>query len=137
MIGIMLGVMLSIMIEVVFYNDYEYQYQCEQTELKAIQDRFGVQGSFFLGCGSINEEPYYFFYRKENGGYRPDRIEAEKPIIYEEERKSALIKKCFEIKKVKGWLKYFVASPPKPTEPKYEIFVPKGTIRDIDDNLLF
>ena len=53
---------------------------CEATsvvELSALTDRTNMSGSFFLGCGSIDEEQYISYITYQEGkGYNVDKIKA-------------------------------------------------------------
>lgn len=52
----------------------------------------GIHGQFFLGCGSIGTEPYYFFYKKIEGGYQLGRIKVTDDVIVEEKRQDGELK---------------------------------------------
>lgn len=53
--------------------------------LYSINDFFGTDGQFFLGIGSVKTEPYYFFYKKTDGGFMLDKISTEKTVIIEQD----------------------------------------------------
>ena len=97
-----------------------------QIELAALNDHSGISGNFFLGCGNIENEFYYVFYRKEPDGSKTfDKIKADKKAkIYEEERNDGIIEAFREdfINK-NHWLFAVVFS-----EPRYKIRIPKGSI---------
>ena len=108
-------------------------YEIEKKELVALENSREVQGSFFLGCGNINNEQYYvFFYNTPNGGKKFDKINAKNTIIYEENRKDAyLAKEVMEKRysdKIRQWLiPKFIGN--ICFFNNYIIRVPKGTIR--------
>ena len=56
----------------------------EKYDLVAINDAQSVNGSFFLGCGSINENMYFVFYfEKADGAIQYKRVKAEWCSVYE------------------------------------------------------
>ena len=59
--------------------------------LVSLHTKDGVQGTFYLGSGSINGSQYYFFYRKNgDGSFVPGRVYADDAVrVYEETRTDA------------------------------------------------
>jgi len=56
--------------------------------LVTLRNADGVAGSFFLGTGSVESVPYYFYYTPSgDGGYIQDRLRSSAGItVYEEDR---------------------------------------------------
>lgn len=106
----------------------------EQT-LVAIRDKDGIGGSFFLGSGSIDSKPYYFYYVKlTDGGIRPDRMPINTSItIYEEDRTDAVLiwrKWEYDMQEIRNnSFGYRFAIPMSGNNQVWEFHVPKGTIR--------
>ena len=94
-------------------------------KIESLQDNNSVNGNFFLGCGSIEGEMKYVFYYEVNGGFRM------KQVSYTD----ALIKYSTDVKVVvhteertDSFINLFAVDFPK--DDTYEIFVPKGTIKN-------
>lgn len=62
----------------IFSPDYiEVKETCEivaSQEIIALQDNSDIQGSFFLGSGSINNRDYYVYYYKTEYGYKQNKL---------------------------------------------------------------
>lgn len=76
------------------------------TEIYSIGLHNNVSGQFSLGCGSVESKPVYYYYRKKNGGYVLDRVNAEQCTIVETNSKKPSLKHV-KYKKVgeAGWYK--------------------------------
>ena len=60
--------------------------------LATLQDNRGIQGSFFLGTGSIDSEPVYFYIKAlPNGGFQQDSIPAEHVVVFQDDTQPRLI----------------------------------------------
>lgn len=103
----------------------------KEIKLVALKDTSGIRGTFFLGSGSVRQEFYYFFYKKEkDGSVTFDKLLARNVKIYEEERKDGVIK-AFEkrpIKKISLSLFGFHHPANGDRDQRYEIHIPKGSI---------
>lgn len=100
-----------------------------QSNLAAIRDKDSVSGQFFLGSGSIEGSPYYFYYRLgKDGGLRPGKVKASSGVVvYEERRADAiLITYRFELDQPWAWI---IAAPVSAGGSSYEFRVPEGTVR--------
>jgi len=92
----------------------------------AMNDGMSAEGSFSLGCGTIEGVSYYFYYQKlSNGGYKQDKIRADLATIFEDNTK---------MPRIQYYKKQFVDSTwnhwTKPNEcDKVSIFVPKGSVK--------
>jgi len=101
--------------------------------LASLRNNDGIQGSFFLGTGSIGQSQYYFFYEEVGNGFRPNKVRVDdgNVIIYEEDRPNADL--------VISWTEYrhrlidnFVIHWPElvpGSDPKYTFRIPKGSIK--------
>lgn len=84
-----------------------------------------INGKFTLGCGTIKEtEYYYYFYKTLNGGYARGKKNVNRTVIVEDgtQRPHIEILTTSYVSKT-GWFKYHDQS-----EEEYKIIVPKGTI---------
>lgn len=70
-IGFLFGVMITMLVSASLWDtDYEVLERTE-TELVALQDGLGIEGTFFLGCGGIGTDMnYYYYYKTETGGFK-------------------------------------------------------------------
>jgi hypothetical protein len=59
-----------------------------RTKLASLRNVDGIGGSFFLGSGQIQSEPYYFYYEGTERGYVLKKIRAtDNVFVKEEDRK--------------------------------------------------
>jgi len=94
--------------------------------LVAVKDGSSTYGSFFIGCGSIDEVEYYFFYYETiSGGIKKDRLLVRDVTIYEDDSVRSHIKQ--HEAKFKSW-KYWIFAWESP-DKKYSIYVPKGSVK--------
>jgi hypothetical protein len=93
--------------------------------IASIKNSDEIRGNFTLGCGTIKEtEYYYYFYKTLNGGYARGKKNVGTTVIVEDDSKQPHIEvltTSYESKS--GWFKYNDQS-----EEEYKIIVPKGTI---------
>jgi len=111
-----------------------HHYEFEKVELTTLGGTSELQGSFFLGSGSVGTEQFYrFYYKTADGGKKFGKISAEagNVTVYEEDRKDAYITKVGEESmystKEHLWLIPKILNDKK--NWKYAIHVPKGTIK--------
>ena len=100
----------------------------EEIELAAIQQKDGLQGSFFLASGNFEEKPYYFYYiRYPDGSFVPQRLPADGwTRTYQEKRVRAVIK-IYGARLTDPVWKYFVIF--VHNLKIYEFRVPEGSIK--------
>jgi len=136
LISVAISSIISVFVVAIFGQevvvDWEYDFS-EPVEIASIRNDSGVNGSFFLGCGSIDSVSYYIYYVKEGEDrYHRDKIKiTPKVSIVEMEKGSTdlprIVKKISR-QRFRGWIFYPITW----SEWKYtgdaEIFVPKGTI---------
>lgn len=91
----------------------------------SIRNNDVTSGNFMLGCGSIKQTEYYFyFYKTLNGGYARGKKNVNKTVIVENNSHIPQIKILTTSYKSKsGWFKY-----EDEEQESYIIVVPKGTI---------
>lgn len=65
-----------------FISMYTNEYtNCTTHQLVSIQDGAGESGQFFLGTGSKNDLPVFYFYQKNNDSYRLMRVSADDSVV--------------------------------------------------------
>jgi hypothetical protein len=91
----------------------------------SIRNNDVTSGEFMLGCGSIEQTEYYFyFYKTLNGGYARGKKSVNKTEIVENDNHIPQIKILTTSYNSKsGWFKF-----DNQQEERYIIVVPKGTI---------
>jgi len=108
------------------FSDKHYE-KSRTVEIVAMGDKSSAGGTFFLGCGSIKSDSYYFYYEKTpSGGYKQGKIETEDAIIYEKDSISKPFITFF-IKKFnnKWWDDWAICT----NDEIANIFIPKGSIQ--------
>lgn len=113
------------------FNGYQETYINREieTNIVSIKSDSGISGSFFLGCGNIGSDVYYYMYLdKGNNKYNLFKLQAENSTIIESDEKPHIIK-YRKIAKPNKFNKYteFMNEERKGTQ-FYEIVVPRGTI---------
>lgn len=98
------------------------------SNIVAIGDGHMSEGNSFLGCGSMQGVPYYFYYEKtKKGGYKQGKIKTEDANVFEVD---SLVQPKIQFYKSefvnKGWENWTVNV--KASE-KADIYIPKGSIK--------
>ncbi len=98
----------------------------EEIKLVAFRDGVSVTGSFFLGCGSVDDKDVYLYYtQRSDGAIRKGRIENRSPLIYEENRTDGVLEKHHQVidpnSRWRFWTFY-------DGDTTYIFRVPKGTV---------
>ena len=98
-----------------------------QARLVSLRNTDGVNGTLFLGTGSIGTSQHYFYYREVEGGYEPGTVvlATNNIIVHEEHRQDA-------------WMRVYVRQFTNPTyilfglvwpHERYAFFIPRGTLQ--------
>lgn len=90
-----------------------------------------AHGNFFLGCGSIKEKVYYFYYYKDKeGDIHFGKMSADNPniIIREKDRVNPVLRisKTITTHSTNNWI---LSDKERDGNPTYIFIVPKGTIK--------
>jgi len=94
-----------------------------QTELISLRHDSETQGHFFLGSGSIDGKPTYFFYKEHRDGFTADTVPiGDNVIIFEEERENGTLVTHIENL---SWGKELAFYSP---QYSYEFHIPGGSI---------
>ena len=93
--------------------------------IASVKNSDEIRSNFTLGCGTIKEtEYYYYFYKTLNGGYARGKKNVNNTVIVENNTQHPHIETLTTSYVSKtGWFKYH-----DETECNYKIIVPKGTI---------
>jgi hypothetical protein len=96
-----------------------------QEYLYALQDKTGVsEGSFFLGCGSIDSKEYYYYYKKvSENSFKMGKIETEDALVIEDDNETPRIETYMQRWKNENW--YWLGIPAK---EKIKVYIPKNSI---------
>jgi hypothetical protein len=95
----------------------------ENRNLAVLQDGNQLQGSFFLGIGSIDGVPKYTFYAEHNGGKKLESIDADTVTVFEDTDAPYLVQQT-GCKTSMEWLAHCYSD-----KRVTEIHVPKDTIK--------
>lgn len=60
-----------------------HQVKFSESSIIALQDGSSTSGSFFLGSGSIDSDPVFFYYEDDNGTYRLKHVLADDASVIE------------------------------------------------------
>jgi len=134
--GAVLGVSIGAMVCVVWERCLPTEFSGQRTEIVAARTKLGIQGSFFVGTGSIQSEPYYFlYYNQGDGGIRMWTIAAHRLMIYEGERGDGYV--IDERIIYPSWWRTMICPFTFISSPRnFVAFVPHGTVkRDISFDL--
>lgn len=123
LISILLGLLLMLGVRGIDSKEtVSYKPTCN---IISIRNNDITSGNFTLGCGSIKQTEYYFyFYKTLNGGYARGKKDVNRTVIVEDNTKHPhieILKTTYESKS--GWFKFRGQE-----EEDYKIVVPKGTI---------
>lgn len=98
-------------------------------KLVSTRNNSEIHGSFFLGCGQINSESYYFYYKKlSDGGFRLGKVKANNSTkIYEaKNRKNGSLEVYrMSLKHDSSWRWFSFA----PDRRLYEFTIPENSIQ--------
>lgn len=91
-------------------------------QIVALQDNIGVEGSFFLGSGTIDSEPHYTYMIETERGFKLESVEADEAyIIYDDNPRIQTKYKSLKY----DWM-YLIAI--KWSSAEYTFYIPEGSI---------
>lgn len=83
---IILGIIIPVQLHGTFYIE------STETNLLTLKDNSNIEGKWFLFGGYIHEKEYFYFYEERpNGGYKLDKLIADKCTVYEEDRDNGIL----------------------------------------------
>lgn len=96
------------------------------------KDNRDLQGGFFIGCGEVNTEQYYYYYKTDKGSYKASKIKADDcEIIYTKDTPHIdTIVKSADEKATENPLTFepLLSLRISGTGEKYKIYIPEGSI---------
>jgi len=122
MTGAFLGFLISLLIAIPAGPP-----KIERQEIIALNDNLTVSGSFFLGCGHIEEDMYYFYMVQDSdGGCRMQKIKVNDTVyVYEDNSGVPYIEKTWRTSRLRPWFTFdWYADYPQ----RVEIHIPRGSI---------
>lgn len=121
-----MGFVLSILIALLIpLKTITVKYSCE---IEAIQDNGSISGSFFLGSGHVNGGISYYLYVKGDNGIGMIKIDADNALIHYSDNPHIVILKQEEDKN--SLRNKFSIRPTHEQDNEYDIYIPKGSIRN-------
>ena len=99
-----------------------------------LNDRFGIEGHFILGSGTIEEESYIYYYEKgEFGGYKINKVKSNGvEIIEREDSEPVAYLKTYKYRVKENW--FFGLGTISDKDEVKILYVPKGTVQ-VDFNI--
>lgn len=120
--SLLLGVIISEMAPRVSQNT-------STVNIVSIRTGDGVEGTFFLGTGTINGYPMYTYFRQQSdGGYVQETIPAHSTVVYEDmtDRRGTIETYDDVIPESWKWRKWTAVTIYRPSY--YRVHIPKGSI---------
>lgn len=115
------------------FESYPDRWECvEKIELRSMGNSEGLQGSFFLGCGSINTVSTFHYYGKYDGYFKKEWLGTAKAIIYEEIRTDGELR-IYHWKAIEPNPLISIKGRNYERTARYEFHIPEGSIaREFD-----
>ena len=95
------------------YPMYNREYTKHVADIMSVSRGSGVEGSFTLGCGTVKDVQYYFYYYETDKGVKLGKIESDKTYVVETDKYTPSL---YEIKELHTFNEY------------YNLYVPYNTI---------
>ena len=123
-IGSLLGIFITLIASGVIGGFATQEYVLKDSfKIYALQDNNGVQGSFFLGSGSVSSNLKYYYAATYEDGIKIYDIDVHKAILKNDDNPH--IEK-YEIQFVNKFIRNNVGNL---GDIKYKIYIPKGSIQ--------
>jgi len=105
-----------------------YEYHTEKTiyELESLEDGQYKNGTFYLGCGKVNDKLKYTFYYKDNGYFKLEQLNPNYTKIKYAPKPKYIIYKTVRTNNLYNGFVVGINW----TEKSYVLCVPKGTIKN-------
>ena len=104
-----------------------------ENKIASLSDGMGTSGSFFLGSGSIDSEPVFFYYAGDNtNGFRLKHVDAADASIIEFDGEPYMVRYCGDLDTAPEWIDFNrVDSEPECAGWDRTVFyVPAGSIQN-------
>jgi len=121
-IGAVVGLALNIPFEYALPTRLDH---VKNIALISMRNGNEISGSFFLGCGTVDEKTYYYYYASlGNGRYVLEKKATESAVIIEEDRSDGLLQiSVYAIDR--SWRSWVFSD----ILYKYEFHIPQGSIQ--------
>ena len=123
---IVAAMLLMCLIVLIASDTLPTEYEYESTEMiVALRDGQSIEGQFFLGTGSVENSPKYYYMIREDGGVRLQSVGTERAIVYETEERTPAIetyKPKFKSSKAQFFFGVHTGS------NRYKIYIPPGSV---------
>jgi len=98
----------------------------EEIELVSLRNSDGLHGTFFLGCGAIGTEQFYFYYQKWGEGYKPGKVQVgNREFVYEQTRGNGILR-VYTYQFVNPNHRWYAIDWPS---QKHEFYIPVGSLK--------
>jgi len=125
-IGLLLGGVLMMMVSLMVPDGSTEEYVHHTTKLVAFADNMNTTGSFFLGCGTVEEEMRFHFYYKGKLGAEYGWINTNNTYIIEESTGKPRIETYYKrLNEGSSWIWWTTIN----KKTKRIIYVPEGSIK--------
>lgn len=115
---------LMIVVLLVFIPETETKFK-EKIEITALKDNSQIQGNFFLGSGSINEESYYFYMTNTNKGKKMEKAKVENSYINENSDNDTYVE-VYDVMIKNGFAKFLFGK--TTVDSEYIFYVPEDSV---------
>lgn len=105
--------LVSLIVCIAIYPLYNSEYTKHVADIMSISRESGVEGHFTLGCGSIKNAQYYFYYYETDKGVKLGKIDSVNTYVIET---NEYVPSIYEVKESHTFQIY------------YNLYVPYGTI---------
>ena len=91
-IGVAISILISVLLIIGVSLGAETQpYMINKEKIYALGNELNVEGSFFLGIGSINEKMKYYYVVEEQHGKKIDNVKSDNAYIIEDDNETPRI----------------------------------------------
>lgn len=102
--------------------------ECHAVPIYSLKDNRDIEGTFVLGSGSINTEPYYYAMIERDGGFVMWRCPAEGLIVRETNERRPALRRYYSVPDERKFWDRWVIYKCKEAEVGRYLDVPPGTI---------
>ena len=129
-VGVLMSVVITgflVVISFIIGQEFEADevYDSKTESIVALKDNSVSTGHFFIGSGYIDSDLYYYYFTEnEDKGKEFYSVEAEKTILYDDEKESIAYIETKKMKNSNPIINFFFIT----NRQKQEIHIPEGSI---------
>lgn len=126
------GILIGLIATMIVMNASQ-DYVRIENKIASLNDGMSTSGSFFLGSGSIDSEPVFFYYSGDNtNGFRLRHVDASAASIIEFNGEPYMVRYCGDISTAPSWLDFDKTDPVPECRDwdKTVFYVPAGSIQN-------